>query len=100
MIIPSFRNLRIRAKLVTVTLFLVLVPLVAVSYLSLDRFGKALRMASEEDLEHLVTNIYSVCKVQQEMVQEKVVSDLNVAGEMLSRYGPKNFGHPRRTVSL
>ena len=89
MIIPSFRNLRIRAKLVTVTLFLVLVPLVAVSYLSLDRFGKALRVASEEDLEHLVTNIYSVCKVQQEMVQEKVVSDLNVAGEMLSRHGPK-----------
>ena len=89
MIIPSFRNLRIRAKLVTVTLFLVLVPLVAVSYLSLDRFGKALRVASEEDLEHLVSNIYSVCKVQQEMVQEKVVSDLNVAGEMLSRHGPK-----------
>ena len=89
MIIPSFRNLRIRAKLVSVTLFLVLVPLVGVSYLSFDRFGKALGFAAEEDLEHLVRNIYSMCKVQQEMVQNKVVSDLRVANELLFRDGPE-----------
>jgi hypothetical protein len=83
MIIPSFINLRIRAKLVSVTLFLVLVPLLCVAYLSLDRFGKSLRFAAEEDLEHLVRNIYSMCKVQQEMVQNKVVSDLRVANELL-----------------
>jgi len=85
MIIPAFRNLRIRAKLVSVTLFLVLVPLLCVAYLSLDRFGKALRFAAEEDLEHLVRNIYAMCKVQQEMVQNKVVSDLRVANELLFR---------------
>jgi PAS domain S-box-containing protein len=72
---------------VSVTLFLVLVPLVAVAYLSLDRFGKALRNASEEDLEHLVTNIHTTCKVQQEMLQSKVGSDLNVARELLFRRG-------------
>ena len=83
MIIPAFRNLRIRAKLVSVTLFLVLVPLLCVAYLSLDRFGKALRFAAEEDLDHLVRNIYAMCKVQQEMVQNKVVSDLRVANELL-----------------
>ena len=89
MIIPAFRNLRIRAKLVSVTLFLVLVPLLCVAYLSLDRFGKALRFAAEEDLDHLVRNIYAMCKVQQEMVQNKVVSDLRVANELLFRDRPE-----------
>ncbi|PKN63629.1 MAG: hypothetical protein CVU57_17940 [Deltaproteobacteria bacterium HGW-Deltaproteobacteria-15] len=87
MFIPSFRNLRIRAKLVSVTLFLVMVPLIAVSFLATDRFGKALRRAAEEDLEHLVRNIYSMCEVQQEMVQAKVVSDLKIAWNIIQRYG-------------
>jgi PAS domain S-box-containing protein len=87
MIIPTFGNLRIRTKLISVTLFLVLLPLGCVAYLSMDRFGKALRDAAEEDLGHLVRNIYSMCKVQQEMVQMKVVSDLNVAREILYRHG-------------
>ena len=71
MIIPAFRNLRIRAKLVSVTLFLVLVPLMGVAYLSLSLFGEALRKAAEEDLEHLVRTIHSMCKVQQEMVKTR-----------------------------
>jgi methyl-accepting chemotaxis protein len=85
--IPAFRNLRIRAKLVSVTLFLVLVPLLIVSFLALDRFGAALRGAAEENLEHLVRNIYAMCSVQQEMVQNKLVSDLRVAWEVLHRRG-------------
>ena len=89
MIIPAFRNLKIRAKLVSVTLFLVLVPLICVAYLSLDRFGRALRFAAEEDLEHLVRNIYAMCKVQQEMVQNKVISDLRVANDLLFRNSPE-----------
>jgi PAS domain S-box-containing protein len=89
MIIPAFGNLRIRAKLVSVTLFLVLVPLLCVSYLSLYLFGEALRTAAKEDLEHLVRNIYAMCKVQQEMVQNKVVSDLRVAFDLLFRDSPK-----------
>ena len=87
MFIPLFRDWKIRAKLISVTLFLVLFPLLCVAYLSIDRFGKALRNASEEDLEHLVRNIYSMCKVQQEMVQMKVISDLNVATELLYLHG-------------
>jgi PAS domain S-box-containing protein len=85
MFIPAFRNLRIRAKLVTVTLFLVLVPLVSVSILSSDRFGKAIRKAAEEDLDHLVRNIYAMCEVQQEMVQTKLNSDLKVAWDVIFR---------------
>jgi PAS domain S-box-containing protein len=83
MFIPLFRDWSIRAKLISVTLFLVLFPLLCVGYLSMNRFGKALRSAAEEDLDHLVRNIYSMCKVQQEMVQKKVISDLNVAREIL-----------------
>ncbi len=87
MIIPLFRNLKIRAKLVSVTLFLVLFPLLSVAYLGTDRFAKALKSSSEQDLEHLVRNIYSMCKIQQEMVQMKVISDLNVARDVIFRYG-------------
>ncbi|MBW1800854.1 MAG: Cache 3/Cache 2 fusion domain-containing protein [Deltaproteobacteria bacterium] len=87
MIIPSFRNLSIRAKLISVILPLVLLPLLCVAYLSVDRFSKALRRSAEEDLGHLVKNIYSMCKIQQEMVQMKVVSDLNVARNILYSHG-------------
>ncbi|MEW6666250.1 MAG: Cache 3/Cache 2 fusion domain-containing protein [Thermodesulfobacteriota bacterium] len=87
MFIPTFRNLRIRAKLVSVTLFLVLVPLLIVSYLAIDRFGKALRDAAEEDLVHLVRNIYSMCKIQEEMVETKLVWDLKVAWDIIQPPG-------------
>ena len=87
MFIHQFKDWSIRTKLISVTLFVVLVPLLCVSFISLNRFGKALRSASEDDLEHLVRNIYSMCKVQQEMVQTKVSSDLNVARELLYLHG-------------
>jgi PAS domain S-box-containing protein len=87
MLIPSFRNMRIRAKLVSVTLFLVLLPLIGVSYLALGQFGKALKGAAEEDLKHLVMNVYAMCNIHEEMVQRKVVSDLKVAWDLLFRYG-------------
>jgi len=71
MFIPLFRDWKIRTKLISVTLFVVLVPLLCVALLSMDRFGKALKNASDEDLEHLVRSVYSMCKVHQEEVQEK-----------------------------
>ena len=71
MFIPLFRDWKIRTKLISVTLFVVLVPLLCVAFLSMNRFGKALRNASDEDLEHLVRSVYSMCKVHQEVVQEK-----------------------------
>jgi PAS domain S-box-containing protein len=67
MLIPRFRNWRIQTKLIAVTLFLVLLPILCVSALSIDRFNKALRNASEQDLDHLVTSIYAMCQIQQEM---------------------------------
>jgi len=87
MIIPAFKDLKIRTKLVSVSLFLVLVPLLCVSALSLQRFGKALKEAAEEDLKHLVRNVETMCKVQLEVIQSKVASDLNVARDILYRHG-------------
>jgi len=84
MFIPLFRDWKISTKLVSVTLFVVLVPLLCVAFLSMDRFGKALRSASDADLGHLVRNIYGMCKVHQEQVQKKTVSDLRVARELLA----------------
>jgi PAS domain S-box-containing protein len=83
----SFKNMRIRTKLISVTLFLVLLPLLAVAFLSMLQFGKALRNASEQDLDHLVRNIYSMCKIQQESVRKKVLINLNVAKEILYKNG-------------
>ena len=71
MFIPLFRDWKIRTKLISVTLFVVLVPLLCVAFLSMNRFGKALKTASDENLEHLVRSVYSMCKVYQAVVQEK-----------------------------
>jgi len=83
-----FRDWKIRTRLISITLFLVLLPLLAVAFLSTKRFNDALREAAEQDLEHLVRSIYSMCMAQQEMVQQKVSADLKVARYVLQRYGP------------
>lgn len=87
MVIRPLRDWKIRTKLIGTTLLLVLLPLLCVTYLSQDRFGKALRNAAEEDLEHLVGNIHSMCKVQHEMVKKRVAVALNIAREKLYREG-------------
>jgi PAS domain S-box-containing protein len=84
-----FRDWKIRTKLISLTLVLVLVPLVVVAYLSTDRFDNALRSAAEQDLEHLVRNIYAMCEAQAQMVQLKVSGHLNVARYVLFGQGRK-----------
>jgi PAS domain S-box-containing protein len=76
------RNMKIRAKLISVSIFLVLLPLLGVSSVAMIQFGSALRKASEKDLEHLVMNIYSMCKVQQEMIQSKEQSSYSLRSEI------------------
>ena len=98
MFIPLFRDWKIRTKLISVTLFVVLVPLLCVAFLSMNRFGKALRNASDEDLEHLVRNVYSMCNVHQEMVQKKVITDLNVARELLYLHGSQIEIEPEKKI--
>ncbi len=68
--LKPFRNWRIRTKLIIVTLFVVLLPLIVSSYLAMNRFSRALRSSAEVKLEHLVSNVYSMCKIQRSMLQE------------------------------
>lgn len=67
-----FNDMSIGTKLVGTSLLLVLVPLLAVSYLSVARFDATLREAAEADLEHLVANIYAMCSLQEGMVQSEL----------------------------
>ena len=85
-VIP-FRDWKIRGKLIGVTLFLVLFPLLLVVYLSLAHFNDALKKASEEDMEHLVRSVYLLCKAQQEMNPNKAVSIPDNGKRIRSRQG-------------
>ncbi|MBW1920814.1 MAG: Cache 3/Cache 2 fusion domain-containing protein [Deltaproteobacteria bacterium] len=91
MIIPAFRDMRIRAKLVSVTLFLIVVSLLSVTYFSVHGFGKALRGAAEEDLEHLVRNVRAMCRLQEEMVENEAMRNLSVAANVIYRDGMNAF---------
>ncbi|MEW6184589.1 MAG: PAS domain S-box protein [Thermodesulfobacteriota bacterium] len=62
----AFHDWKIRKKLIISSLFLVLIPLLVVIYFGLGRFHESLKKASEADLEHLVDNLYALCKAQEE----------------------------------
>lgn len=66
-----FRNMKIRNQLIAVITSLVLIPLILVAFFSMARFGSALRKASEQDLDHLVSNIYYMCEIRYESMPEK-----------------------------
>ena len=66
-----FKDWKIRTKLISFTLLLGLVPMGVAAMLSLDKFTEDLKQAYESDLEHIVTNIYAMCKAQQELLQNK-----------------------------
>jgi two-component system, NtrC family, sensor kinase len=74
-----FRDWKIRGKLTSVTIFLVLLPLLVVVYFGLGRFHDALKKAYEGDLEHLVKNIYAMCRAQQGMLQSGAISEADRA---------------------
>ena len=74
-----FKDWKIRTKLISFTLLLALVPLGVGALLSLGKFTEDLKQAYESDLEHIVANIHAMCGAQQELLQDKLTSDLNTA---------------------
>ncbi len=82
-----FKDWKIRTKLISFTLLLSLVPMGIAAVLSLDRFTEDLKKAYESDLEHIVSNIYAMGKAQQELLQNKLTSDLRIAHQILYQYG-------------
>ncbi len=49
---------------------------------------EALIAGAKADLSHMAQNVYSMCEVQQKLLQKKVNYDLNVAREVLQQAGP------------
>jgi PAS domain S-box-containing protein len=85
--VKPFKDWKIRTKLITFTLLLALVPLGVGALLSLGKFTEDLKQAYESDLEHIVTNIHAMCKAQQELLQDKLTSDLKTANYVFFQNG-------------
>ncbi len=82
-----FRYWKIRTKLISFTLLLALAPMGVAAMLSLQKFTEDLKQSYESDLEHIVANIQAMCKAQQEILQNKLTSDLKIAHYTFSRNG-------------
>ena len=82
-----FPDWKIQTKMTTVAVILVLCPILAISVLAIDRLTDALRKAAEADLENIVGNIVSMCRIQHGLLQQKVTSDLVAARTLIRNYG-------------
>ena len=74
-----FKDWKIRSKLTAFTLLLALLPMGVAAVVSLQKFTEDLKQAYESDLDHIVTNIRAMCRAQQELLQNKLTSDLQMA---------------------
>jgi PAS domain S-box-containing protein len=77
--VKSFKDWKIRSKLTAFTLLLALLPMGVAAVVSLQKFTEDLKLAYESDLDHIVTNIRDMCRAQQELLQNKLTSDLQIA---------------------
>ena len=96
----SFQDWKIRSKLTAFTLLLALLPMGVAAFVSLQKFTEDLKQAYESDLDHIVTNIHAMCRAQQELLQNKLTSDLQIARWVFSRNKPRIDIHPERQVEF
>jgi PAS domain S-box-containing protein len=82
-----YKDWKIRTKLISLTLLLAVGPLGVGAMLSLDKFTEDLEQAYESDLAHIVSNIHAMCKAQQELLQNKLASDLKIAHHLFYQHG-------------
>jgi PAS domain S-box-containing protein len=85
--VKSFRDWKIRTKLISFTLLLALIPLGVGAGLSLKKFTEDLKQAYESDLEHIVANIHAMCKAQEELLQSKLTADQSIAHYLFYQFG-------------
>jgi PAS domain S-box-containing protein len=98
--VTPIKDWKIRTKLIAFTLILSLVPMGVAAMLSLNKFTEDLKQAYESDLEHIVTNIYAMCKAQQELLQDKLTSDLRMAHHIFYQQHKTVTVSPDRTVDF
>ena len=88
------RNMTLRTKLLAVGILLTLAPLALLGLVVLRQNGKMLDVATDEstrqaytDLDHIAEGVYAMCQAQQELLEQKVRSDLKVARAVLTADG-------------
>ncbi len=95
-----FKDWKIRSKLIAFTLLLALLPMGVAAVVSLQKFTEDLKQAYESDLDHIVTNIHAMCRAQQELLQNKLTSDLKIAHRIFHRNGHRIVISPERLVEF
>ncbi|MBF0100540.1 MAG: methyl-accepting chemotaxis protein [Desulfobacterales bacterium] len=83
----TLENLKIKYKLTLVIQSVMMVPLLIGMFIIYNRASQELISLSKTDLDHIVENVLNMCKAQQELLELKVESDLNVANDMLNSKG-------------
>jgi len=96
--VKSFKDWKIRTKLIAFTIVLALLPMGVAAVVSLQKFTEDLKQAYESDLDHIVTNIHAMCRAQQELLQKKLTSDLRIAHRIFYRNGQRIKISPERMV--
>ncbi|MDD5154639.1 MAG: Cache 3/Cache 2 fusion domain-containing protein [Desulfovibrionales bacterium] len=88
----------LRTKLLLICVSLAIIPLTIIFFTTIWQQGAVKTTADEltqkmalTDLDHIIQGIYAMCQTQQEVLQEKVNHDLNVAHKVLSDYGTVSF---------
>jgi methyl-accepting chemotaxis protein len=83
-------KMKLQTKLLTFGVLLTAVPLLAVSLVILKQNAKMVNVAEVEstklayaDLDHITNNIYSICKSQQEVINDRVNHAINAARYVL-----------------
>ncbi len=87
-------NMKLKQKLILIGLILSISPLLLTSAFAIIQNKKILGIATEEskhlsleDLEHITSGIYSMCKSQQELLQKTIDNSLNVARKIMTSHG-------------
>ena len=83
-------KIKLQTKLITFGVLLTAIPLLAVSLVILRQNAKMVNVAEAEstklaysDLDHIVNNIISMCKAQQEAMQDRINHSLDAAKQVL-----------------
>ena len=97
-----FRNWKIQTKLVVTMLLVVFAPMVLVATLSLQRFSDSLRDNSEQNLEQIVADVLTTCRLLVEASDHQINLDMKTASQYIAGLGPLGLsdamispdGHP------
>lgn len=99
-----FKNMKLRAKLLTIGILLTAVPLLIIFATVLRQNNRMAQVAAEEsakiasdDLNHLVKGIYAACEARHDAVLDHTQAGLNVARDVLTKTGEVSFAE--ETVS-